>query len=275
MSGLALAQMPDTDIWLFKLKTDKLKKSTLVEPHNLTNRPGYDNQPSFSADGKRIFYVSVREDNQADIYVYDISSKKNVAITKSKVSEYSPVLSSDGKYLNSVVVEEDSAQRIHWIDVKTGFHTKKLEMDSVGYYTFLNSDTVIYYKLTEPHSLRYFSSITNEDKWLGNSPVRAFKAINRHTLIYGIKDSSSVTYYKYNFLLHKAERYCDYASLSEDAIWHPQMGLIKSEGTRLLRFNESTNNWELLYDLAVFGIKKITRFAFDAANKQLVVVNNL
>jgi WD40-like Beta Propeller Repeat len=269
------AQMPDTDLWLFKLEKDKSKKTILTKPLNITNRLGYDNQPSFSVDEKKIYYVSVREDKQADIYTYDIGSKKIVRLTSTKESEYSPVETPDGKSINSVVVEADSAQRIHFMNAAKGSDERKFAVDSVGYYTFLNKDTVLYYKLTEPHSLRYFVEKTNEDKWLGNSPTRTFRAINRYTLIYGLKDSAKVTFYKYDFLLHKAAVYCDYPSLNEDVVWHPQMGLIKSEGAQLYCYSEEKKEWVVLFDTAPFGIKKITRFAFDSKNKYLVVVNNL
>src|SRR4051812_6433095 len=147
------AQVPDTELWLFKIETDKKSKQpVLTNPLNITKRAGYDNQPSFSNDDKKIYYVSIRDDKQADLYYYDLKSKKNIQLTKTKESEYSPVLSADGKRITSVVVESDSAQRIHTIDAQKATDVSKLEMDSVGYYTFLNSDTVIYYKLTEPHS---------------------------------------------------------------------------------------------------------------------------
>lgn len=269
------AQLPNTDLWLFKLETNKIKQTHLTDPLNITSRDGYDNQPSFSEDGKRIYYVSIHEDKQADIYFYDIATKKNVAFTKTRVSEYSPTLTEGGMYLASVVVEADSAQRIHYINTVSGLDEKKLDMDSVGYFALLNSDTVVYYKLTEPHSLRYYVKSSHEDKWLANSPVRTFKPINRHKLIYGLKDSAKVCFYTYDFLLRKASRYAEYPSTSEDVIWHPQYGLVKSEENRLLHFDESKNEWVLLYDLGSFGIKKITRFVFDPKNKFLVVVNNL
>jgi hypothetical protein len=271
---LMRSQLPNTDVWLFKLEKNKAEIK-LASPKNITNRTGYDNQPSFSADSKKIYYVSIREDNQADFYYYDLKSEKIIQLTKTKESEYSPVLTPDGKYLNSVVVESDSAQRIHFINALTGTSEKKYEVDSVGYYTFLNSDTVLYYKLTSPHSLRYFVKSTNEDKWLGNDPIRAFKTIDRHSFIYGIKDSVKVTFYKYDFILHKAEKYTDYPSLNEDAIWHSQFGLVKSEGNKLLRYDETKKEWILLFDLSSFGIKKITRFNFDLKNKYLVIVDNL
>jgi hypothetical protein len=261
-------------VWLFKIEKNKTELK-LTSPKNITSRKGYDNQPSFSSDAKKIYYVSIREDNQADFYYYDLKNEKTFQLTKTKEGEYSPTLSADGKFLNSVVVESDSAQRIHFINPITGLSEKKYDVDSVGYFTFLNSDTVLYYKLTSPHSLRYFVKSTNEDKWLANNPIRAFKKLDRHSFIYGIKDSAKVTFYKYDFIFHKAEKYAEYNSLSEDAIWHQQFGLIKSEANKLLKYDALKKEWILLFDLATFGIKKITRFNFDPKNNYLVIVDNL
>ena len=87
---------------------------------NITNRKGYDNQPSFSADEKLIYYVSVREDKQADIYSYNLKNKKTERFTKTLESEYSPSVNSDGLTLSSVVVEKDSSQKIHIINALNG-----------------------------------------------------------------------------------------------------------------------------------------------------------
>jgi hypothetical protein len=277
LCGLALrAQLPNTELWLFKIEANKLKQPVLTASLNITKRDGYDNQPSFSNDDKKIYYVSIRDSSkQADIYYYDLKSKKNIQLTKTQTSEYSPVMSSDGKFITSVVVESDSAQRIHFIDALKAADTLKFDVDSVGYYTFLNADTVVYYKLTAPHSLRYFIKSSGEDKWLGNSPTRTFRTINRHTLLYGLKDSTQVTFYTYDFLLHKAKKYAVYPSLNEDILWQPPFGLIKSEDHRLLRYDEKKNEWFVLFDLSEYCITKITRFAFDSKNKYLVVVDNL
>ncbi|HEV7231166.1 MAG TPA: hypothetical protein VGO45_07555, partial [Bacteroidia bacterium] len=64
------AQLPDSDIWLFDLNQHD-DTFSFSNPVNITNRPGYDNQPVFSSDGKRIYYASYRDDNQSDIYFYD------------------------------------------------------------------------------------------------------------------------------------------------------------------------------------------------------------
>ncbi|MDX2174498.1 MAG: hypothetical protein SFY56_15450 [Bacteroidota bacterium] len=275
---IGFSQLPNTDIWLFNLKI-KDKKTIIEKGKNITNREGYDNQPSFSEDGEKIYFVSIKADKQADIFYYHLGNKKTIQLTKTQESEYSPTLATNKSSVTSVVVQKDSSQIIQSIvfDKKEQLlkTTQISNLDSIGYFTFLNSDTIIYYKLTQPHSLRYYSISKNEDKWLGNNPIRGFKAINRHTLIYGLKDSSKVTFYTYDFVLHKSEKYTVYNSLNEDIIWNAPWGLVKSEGSKLLNFNPEKKEWNILFDLTTYGIKKITRFNFDKKNKYLVVVDNL
>ena len=68
------AQLPETDIWLFKIEK-KEGKYNYASPLNITHRKGYDNQPAFSPDGKSILYVCIDSTNQADIYQYSVSKK--------------------------------------------------------------------------------------------------------------------------------------------------------------------------------------------------------
>jgi hypothetical protein len=268
------AQLPETDLWLFSLKNEK-GNIKIETGENVTKRPGYDNQPSFSVDEKKIYYVRIGEDKQADIFTYDPGSKKNEKFISTVESEYSPTYIEANKSINCVVVEKDSTQRIWTYDERTGKQGAILfNEDSVGYFTFLNADTVLYYKLTSPHSLLAYSIKNNSSVYLASSIVRGFKAINRHEFIYGIKDSNKVTFYRYDFVIRKAKKYCEYPSTSEDIIWHQEWGLLKSEAATILRFDEKENKWNTLFDLGSFGIKKITRFIFDGKNKKLVVVDN-
>jgi len=278
VSVVAFAQLPNTDVWLFKLQTTK-NVTTIKSGNNITAREGYDNQPTFSSDAKNIYFVSIKQDKPADIYYYDLGKEKIVQLTKTEESEYSPTVTTDDKAIACVTVLKDSSQVIQkFYSDKNNLITKIAQLineDSVGYFTFLNSDTVVYYKLTQPHSFRYHCISSNVDKWLGNNPIRGFKAINRHTIVYGLKDSTKVTFYKYDFVLHKSEKFAEYNSLNEDVIWHNQWGLLKSEGTKILRYNEATSNWDLQFDLSSYGLKKITRFNFDSKNKYLIAVDNL
>jgi hypothetical protein len=269
------AQLPDTEIWLFRTEGSKTRPYTLKAPLNITSRPGYDHQPVFSGDGKQIYYTSVREDGQADIYVYEPATKKSRSLTNSRTSEYSPSPCGNGSLIASVVVETDSAQRIHFINARSGLSERSAGFDSVGYFSLLNADTIIYYKLTQPHSLRYHVQSSGEDRWLADQPLRTFKAINRHTLLFGIRDSSVIRFYTYDFLLRRAYPYAEAPAGGEDFQWHEPFGLVRAEGKQLLRFEESTRQWQLLFDLSAFPIKKISRFGFDPKTRYLVLTDVL
>ena len=275
-SLLTFGQMPETDIWLFKIEK-KDGKYLYTNSLNITHRAGYDNQPTFSLDGKSILYVLIDSTKQADIYQYSISKKTTINITKSQVSEYSPTIIPDGLGFSSVVVEKDSAQRVWQFNLDGTFKTIVHEgTDSIGYHTWLGADTLMYYKLTEPHSLRVLDLKTNKDVWICNQPTRAFKKIgNSSRFIYGIKDSTSTQFRIYNPALRESSLYATYPSVNEDFIWHPELGLIKSEGFDLLRYTEQTKTWDVLFSFSSLGIKKITRFVFDSKTKQLAIVSNL
>jgi hypothetical protein len=270
-----LAQQPNTDIWLFKL-SEKKGNYTLLKGENITKREGYDNQPSWDKKGERLFFVSVKEDKQSDVYVYEPGKKKITQFTKTTESEYSPTLLEDAKRIACVVVEKDSTQRIWTYDAVNGnMQAPLINEDSVGYFHMLNGDTVIYYKLTEPHSLRVHQLSSKKDNWLCNTPVRGFKKINAHSFVYGIKDSVGVSFYRYEAYTQKATKLTSYPSLSEDIIWHLNLGLLKSEGSKILKWSEPQKKWDVLFDFAPFGVKRITRFTFDPKNNYIAIVDNL
>ena len=268
----ATAQMPDTDVWLFKLKQDKGGDLLLEEGNNITNRKGYDNQVYFSVDGKTLFYSSVREDGQADVYAIDCKSKKIKQVTKTLESEYSPTPFFDQPLLSTVVVEKDSSQHIHLLNAETGATAAILPFDSVGYSCFVNQDTVVYFKLTEPQSLRYHVRSSGENRLIAYSPTRSILRKDRHSIIYASKDSSSTSFYTYDFLLRKSILICKVKGSAEDAYYTPSHELLRSDGSKILKYDVTTKDWKLLYDLALFGIKQIARFKLDAEHKQLAVV---
>jgi hypothetical protein len=270
-----LAQLPETDLWLFKLKFEKgIPK--IDGGKNITARAGYDNQPSFTPDNKGILYVSIRDDKQADVYRYEISKNISTQLTKTKESEYSPNFTSTGSEISCVVVEADSTQRL-WLynpdgSVKRCYHEG---IDSIGYYSWLSADTLLYYKLTAPHSLRMYAERSKEDKWICSHPSRAFKKTNGSSFIYAIKDSTNIQYRIYDTRVKRSDLYAVHQnSASEDFVWHPTMGLLKSEGNTILKYDEATKSWQVIYDLSTYGIKKITRFAISAKDKYLVIVDN-
>ena len=274
LSKVSVAQLPESDIYLFEIK--KTGNTVIVKKgENITNRPGYDNQPAFNPDGKSLLYVSIKEDKQSDIYSYSLGSKKVKQLTATPVSEYSPIVTPDGKHYSAVVVEADSTQRVYKYDLqgKTGT-SLVMEEDSVGYYYWLNKDSILYYKLTSPHSLHVYDIKNKKDAWIANEPTRAFRPVKNFSFFYCTKEKTANVVRIYNTRLKRSEEYATTKSGVEDFIWDKTMGLIKSDGSKIMRYNDEFKTWVELGDFSAFGINKITRFAFSANGKWLAVVSN-
>lgn len=272
--SFAHAQLPESDIFLFEIK--RTGNTVIVKKgENITKRPGYDNQPSFTPDNKSMLFVAIKEDNQADIYSFSLGSKKTTQITFTKESEYSPVILPDKKTFSAVVVEADSTQRVWTYDLAGKQKpVPVMPEDSVGYYSWINKDSIIYYKLTSPHSLHVFDIKNKKDTWITNEPLRSFRPIKNFSFFYGTKEKSGNTVRIYNMRLKRSEEYAIVKTSNEDFIWDKTMGLIKSEGSKIMRYNDDVKTWVELADFSAFGINKITRFAFSPNGRWLAVVNN-
>ena len=105
------AAPPDTDIFVANLRIAG-NKVTVDKPSNVTNHKGYDNQPRFLPKGTSFYYTSIKEDGQADTYLYDLQAGISTRMTNTKESEFSPTLMPDGQNFSVIRVEPDGTQRL-------------------------------------------------------------------------------------------------------------------------------------------------------------------
>src|SRR5919199_943152 len=92
---------PSTDIFLAPIRIQN-GKPVVEKPVNITARPGYDNQPSFTPDSRSLLFTSVREDAQADIYRYDLRTRATTRVTSTPESEYSATVYGDGTRFSAI-----------------------------------------------------------------------------------------------------------------------------------------------------------------------------
>ena len=152
------APPPDTDIYVVEMKSAG-GRVEFGRPANITNRQGYDNQPSFTPDGCAVLFSSQREGNQTDVYRYDLASAETSRLTSTAESEYSPTVTPDGKFFSVVRVESDGTQRL-WKFPLAGTAAPALVMTGVkpvGYHLWLDARTLALFVLgaqNQPHTLQ-------------------------------------------------------------------------------------------------------------------------
>lgn len=137
------AQTRTTEIWLADLGM-KDNKYVVTNPIRITANDFYDNQPCFSKDGSLLWFASMPDTTQSDIYEYNIKKKEFRQVTNTTESEYQPTqLPNNNNRLSVVRVDADQAQRFYSVEMDgTGWEMLAPTEDSVAYYAWMNDTTV-------------------------------------------------------------------------------------------------------------------------------------
>jgi eukaryotic-like serine/threonine-protein kinase len=78
----------------------------------LTTDPGYEGEPSFSADGQRLAYVSDRT-GDFEIFLKQISGGPDINLTNNKADDVQPAFSPDGKQIAFVSTRSSSSNLLY------------------------------------------------------------------------------------------------------------------------------------------------------------------
>lgn len=276
------AQAPSgTEIWLLDMSVSA-DKFTFQNAMNITSRDGYDNQPSFTPAGDAVLYTSIREDNQADIYRYDIVSKNTSRITRTTTSEYSPMVMPGGKSISVVMVEKDSAQRMWKFPIDGGEPAVLFpSIDSIGYYAWFSRKSAAMFILTKPFTLQLAHASKSGTQLLGRNIGRSIHSIrkgSRDLIIYVYTPVNETS--KYIVACDEKGKH-DYLSPvktldgSEDIAVIDNRVIIMASGSKLYKYELWKDSiWHEIADLSPFGIENITRLAISADKKRIALVSN-
>lgn len=133
----ARQQPPATEVYLAQLPP--ANDRGVLEWINISNSPGYDNQPSFLPDSTAVLFSSERNGKKTDIYRYDIASKNLTQVTDTPEAEYSPTVTPGRKSFSAVRVEADNTQRLWRFDLDGSNPRVILEnIKPVGYHVWID-----------------------------------------------------------------------------------------------------------------------------------------
>lgn len=293
LSGATAAQQrppANTEVYLTSLNFDTTPLAD--EPAvNISNNPGYDNQPSFTPDGKAILFTSNRDGKQTDIYRYDIATKTTTQLTHTPESEYSPVVTPDGKTFSVIRVEADGTQRLWRFDLD-GSNPRRVmtNVTGVGYQAWLDATHVAVFIVGangQPNTLQLADTTADRAEMIDSNPGHglALRPAPRTaptkapTLTYVCKTDAAHWVVKEFSLADRTPKVLiDAVPGSEDLAWDPVDGnqrLFMTKGTKLFvaSFADSTHPWREAGDFASSGVDRLTRLAITSkVNARLAFV---
>jgi WD40 repeat protein len=272
----AAAAPPATDIYLTDLRVAQ-GRITVGAPVNVTNRPGYDNQPAFLPDGRAILYTSVR-DSQADIYRYDIEQRTNSAVTRTRESEYSPTPLPSKVGFSVIRVERDSTQRLWAFDLDGT--NPRLVLDSikpVGYHAWGDDQTLILFVLGSPATLQIADASAPGARGavLARDIGRSLQRIpGRSAVSFLQRDSvNGPSLQEVDVHTRRVTPLVQTPVGAEFFAWTPDGIALTAGGTQLYQWDPRRGGaWQEIADLASAGLTNITRLAVSAKGDRLAIV---
>lgn len=274
LASAVAAQAPGTDIYVARLERSGAALR-VGAPVNVTTRAGYDNQPFFAPDGRSLYYTSAR-DGQTEIYRHDFSPARNVRVTATAESEYSPTVMPGGKQLSVIRVERDSTQRL-WAFTLDGVAVRPV-LDSikpVGYHTWLNADTVFVFVLGSPPTLRRAELAGGTAEILARNIGRALWPVpGGRKLSYVQRDSTGGWIRAIDPVSGSGESLARLPDGAEYFAWTPQGELLSTRANTLVRWSTEARQWETVAQFSEAGLQKPTRLAVSATGDRIALVGD-
>ena len=276
----AAQRVPGTDVYLAGLEvTDRSPTGIAVlSPENITRRAGYDNQPAFMADEGAVFFTSIRQDGQADIYRYDIASKRITRVTSTPESEYSPTFMPGGRRISVVRVEPDSTQRL-WSFALNGNDPELVlrTIKPVGYHAWLDATHLALYILGTPSTLQVVDTKTEHADTVARGIDRSLSPIAMDTVSFVQRHrDSTLTLARLSINgTTGAAHVAPIAPLPAGAlyvVWTSTGVAITAAGSKLYTLHRGETAWREAADLASDGLAHISRLAISPNGHWLALV---
>ena len=269
------AQSAGTDVFLAPLS--KRGDSLVVgAAENVTRRAGYDNQPSFLADASGLLYTAIGADAQADIWRYDIATRRATRVTSTPESEYSATPMAGGRRFSVVRVERDSTQRL-WSFALDGSDPQLLlpTLQPVGYHAWLGANRLAAFVLGAPPTLHVLGRDGTGDEVRARDIGRALQRIPGQNWYSFTRKGSTGAFWitAQPFEGGPLAPLVEAAEGNEYHAWTPDGSLLSAEEGEIVRWNGHTgDDGDWIPVARIPGVRNISRLAVSPDGRWLAFV---
>lgn len=263
-----------SEIYLLDVKLTK-NGISVSHPINVTDHPGYDNQPSFHRSKPLLYYASFNEDGRSDIKIYNYQAGATSVLTSTLEREYSPTLTPDGKYISCIIQRDNDAQDLGQYPVAGGDATTLIDNLIVGYHAWADESNLILFVLGEPMTLQWYDLKNKSNKVLAENIGRSLHKIPGENAMSFVQKISEKDWMinRLDITSQKIIPITTTLTGREDLTWTNDGRIIMSDGEKLFYFDPKVKKgWTEVVMSNDIQLKGITRLAITADGKKLAVV---
>ena len=279
IASFAQAPAPvGSEIILFDLKIKK-DKIVLSNPKNITNHPGYDNQPSFHPDLPFIYFSSFNDEQRSDIKRYNMKDGTTINITTTNEREYSPTVTPDKQFLSCIIQRDNAAQDLGKYPIDGGEPALIIDNLIVGYHVWIDNSHLALFVLGgegKPNNLHFVRLPTKADTVLATDIGRSLhKVPNERAFSFIQRREKENKIMKYNIATGSVSEIGTTMNQREDIAWASDGKIITSDGTKLFFMNSKKQGSQWMPVEVAAGadlLKSITRIAVSPKGDKLAIV---
>ncbi len=269
----SVAAQDASEIWLFDV-AESDGTWTLNNGRNVSQHPGYDNQPYFHPSEPQLFFSSFDDEGRSDIKQHNFGSGQTTRFTETSEREYSPTVTPDGKFVSCIIQRDDGAQDLGQFPVAGGGPTVLIDDLIVGYHAWMDDQRLLLFVLGDVMTLRVYDLEAGTNRILAENPGRSLHRIPEQSAMSFVDkqtDDRWIIKRVDNQSLEISE-VADTLPGREDLAWTPDGKILMSDGTALFLLNPDDHaGWQtVVIDQA--GLTEITRLAVSPDGRRVAIV---
>lgn len=277
LSVTVLHAQNGTEVYLLDL-SEKAGNVSLSNPRNVSNKPGYDNQPFFHPTKPLLYYTSLMPEGQTDIWSYNRQTSVRTPVTRTPDSEYSPTVLPNQTHLSCIVQrkatgDQDLVNYLLTDPEKTELMLESRKMGKIGYQAWLNTDEAVVFVLGTPNTMHYLNRKTGRDTVIAGQTGRSLHRIpgqRAFSYVQQVGETWLIRSYDPTRNQVRDIATSDAGSDHYNA-WLDATTLLESRGTELWAFSTNTKQWQAVTLPADLPRKKLSRIAVQGKRIALVL----
>ncbi len=268
-----LLAQPDTEVFIMDI-TSSEEGLIVSNVSNVSNNPGYDNQPTF-LDANNLIYAGTRN-GATDIATYNVPSGQSWWFNlPTEGGEYSPQPMPGQQAISAVRLDPDGKQRLYRYPIPEGPSEEVIKDIQVAYYAYYDANTFVASVLSDGSLdlVRVDLTTLKTDTLLQGAGRSIHRVPKSESMSYtAVNEEGNHDIYLLDMKDGQSYFVCQLPIGIQDYTWLDDTRMLIGSNDKLFMYDTLTDGgWQQAADLSSAKLKNITRLTANGDGTKLAL----